>query len=107
MSARRRETWSIVFVVALVICFAAVLLWIAGGNVSLALAALAITCGPWLLLAWVWGCWMVRHDKRSWQCKACGYDLRGIAGDVCPECGHARVTTVTLIDRELSNDRGN
>lgn len=28
-----------------------------------------------------------RRSKREGWCKACGYSLRGIQGDVCPECG--------------------
>lgn len=32
-----------------------------------------------------------RRDRRPqpWQCRACRYDLRGIDGGVCPECGSA------------------
>jgi len=26
---------------------------------------------------------------KSGVCKECGYDLKGLAGDVCPECGGA------------------
>lgn len=28
-----------------------------------------------------------RHDEEDALCGACGYDLRGTAGDACPECG--------------------
>ena len=43
---------------------------------------------PLLLLAaptaWLW-----RIDRRAkpWQCATCRYDLRGLDGGVCPECG--------------------
>ena len=44
---------------------------------------------PLLLIAaptaWLW-----RTDQRAkpWQCPKCRYDLRGLDGGVCPECGH-------------------
>ena len=47
----------------------------------------------WLLLvliaaptAWLW-----YTDRRAkpWQCAKCRYDLRGLDGVVCPECGNA------------------
>ena len=49
---------------------------------------------PLLLIAaptaWLW-----RIDRRAkpWQCANCRYDLRGIEGGVCPECGagHGKV----------------
>ena len=49
---------------------------------------------PWLLFASP--TWIVhrRHKgaRRSASgCPKCGYDLRGSAGDVCPECGTAKV----------------
>lgn len=31
----------------------------------------------------------------EWQCRQCGYDLRGIDGSVCPECGRQRSPTHT------------
>ena len=43
---------------------------------------------PLLLIAaptaWLW-----RTDRRAkpWQCPKCRYDLRGLDGGVCPECG--------------------
>lgn len=43
----------------------------------------AVLCS---MLMW----WGVRARRRVWPahvCRGCGYDLRGIPGDVCPECG--------------------
>ncbi|MEX2215474.1 MAG: hypothetical protein WD768_15175 [Phycisphaeraceae bacterium] len=38
----------------------------------------------------------VRHKRvRQGRCGACGYDLRGTAGDTCAECGSARSTRKT------------
>lgn len=28
-----------------------------------------------------------RRRVRTWRCVQCGYDLRGLSGEVCPECG--------------------
>jgi len=39
--------------------------------------------------------WAVRARMRRLSgshCAGCGYDLAGIEGPVCPECGRARVT---------------
>ena len=33
-----------------------------------------------------------RRVHAAWLCPKCGYDLRGISGRVCPECGGAAVT---------------
>jgi len=33
---------------------------------------------PWFLLT---------RYRAKWMCQACGYDLRGLAGRPCPECG--------------------
>ncbi len=34
------------------------------------------------------GYWVVLVRRRpAWACQRCGYDLRGIKGEECPECG--------------------
>jgi hypothetical protein len=61
-----------------------------------------VVAGPhWVLLplgAWPVAGWAVRRGRwwrwrRRGQCLACGYDLRGIEGGRCPECGEERPTT--------------
>ncbi|MGH7131887.1 MAG: hypothetical protein ACREJO_08090 [Phycisphaerales bacterium] len=39
-----------------------------------------------LTLLWIW-----RRSPRHGHCGKCGYDLTGLTGDVCPECGGVRV----------------
>lgn len=43
---------------------------------------LALLAGPTLTRRWRW--------KRRGACLGCGYDLRGVQGGVCPECGVLR-----------------
>lgn len=34
---------------------------------------------------------MVKYpNPKRWECRGCGYDLRGLSGGVCPECGRER-----------------
>ncbi len=43
---------------------------------------IALACLTW---------WLTRVPREPHQCPACGYDLRGLAGDAaCPECGAAK-----------------
>jgi hypothetical protein len=35
---------------------------------------------------------VVGRRRRGGRCLACGYDLRGISGDACPECGREQRT---------------
>ena len=47
-----------------------------------------------LLLFAVPTVWLWRTDRaKPWQCAKCRYDLRGLAGGVCPECGEATKET--------------
>ena len=32
--------------------------------------------------------WYTDRRAKPWQCPKCRYDLRGLDGGVCPECGH-------------------
>ena len=32
--------------------------------------------------------WRTDRRAKPWQCPKCRYDLRGLDGGVCPECGH-------------------
>ena len=32
--------------------------------------------------------WQTDRRAKPWQCPKCRYDLRGLDGGVCPECGH-------------------
>ena len=34
--------------------------------------------------AWLW---YIDNRAKPWQCPKCRYDLRGLDGGVCPECG--------------------
>ena len=45
-----------------------------------------------LLTLGLWGWRSIRGTNRRLQgaCVKCGYDLRGVTGGVCPECGTAR-----------------
>lgn len=36
---------------------------------------------------WTWGLRARLCARQSHQCEACGYDLRGLASPICPECG--------------------
>jgi hypothetical protein len=50
-------------------------------------------CGfPVLAVAALWCAWYFGRTpvKVAWRCEDCGYDLRGCADGVCPECGKGR-----------------
>jgi hypothetical protein len=34
---------------------------------------------------------MLVRSRPAWQCRGCGYDLRGVKGEACPECGRGAV----------------
>ena len=34
--------------------------------------------------------WYIDWRAKPWQCAKCRYDLRGLEGGVCPECGSER-----------------
>jgi ribosomal protein S27AE len=50
--------------------------------------------GAWAVPLWMPGValglgWAVlaKARREDWECGRCGYDVRGLAGGVCPECG--------------------
>ena len=44
---------------------------------------------PLFLIAASTACvWYTDRRAKPWQCAKCRYDLRGLDGGVCPECGH-------------------
>ena len=45
--------------------------------------------------------WYTDRRAKPWQCAKCRYDLRGIEGGVCPECGVG-----IGAENELENERG-
>lgn len=52
--------------------------------------SLAYTIGVNLVMCSMLAWWGVKARRRMWpeyMCQGCGYDLRGILADVCPECG--------------------
>lgn len=62
-----------------------------GWNVPLAMWA---SVGVPLFSA---GWWFLRRRHAPGCCRACGYDLRGLTGRPCPECGHTPAGTMRAI----------
>jgi len=46
-----------------------------------------VYAGVWSLTLWTPGAIRAWRRVRRGRCGACGYDVKGIAGGVCPECG--------------------
>lgn len=52
--------------------------------------SMLVAAGTNLVLAAIAFGWAIAARRRAWPahvCRGCGYDLRGIRADVCPECG--------------------
>jgi hypothetical protein len=56
---------------------------------DLAFVAAAVGLAALLYLA-VLGSAARRGEANAWKCGKCGYDLRGLKDERCPECGTAR-----------------
>jgi hypothetical protein len=55
--------------------------------IALALLILAVALFPFRQLARLIAAPFTRRKPDPWLCESCGYDLRGLAAPVCPECG--------------------
>ena len=64
------------------------------------LFAALLVCPVWGVLSLLFLRQRVIRDRRAKnnQCLDCGYELRGILDDSCPECGHVITTTGTDAD---------
>lgn len=76
-----------------------------GPATAMALRVVYVPLWPWLVLsaAAAGGLWW-KAGKRiaPGHCRECGYDLRGLSGEKCPECGAGRASAVTRALRTLS-----
>ncbi len=62
--------------------------WAVRVPLWIVLALLGAPCG------WMW----LKHLKRTTGgCAHCGYDLRGLTGNTCPECGHTSQSVKGII----------
>jgi hypothetical protein len=43
-----------------------------------------LTCGCALFVRWI----PIPRRREAFRCSGCGYDLRGLPGPLCPECGN-------------------
>ncbi len=61
-----------------------------GGNVLIVLTTMYVPLWPWAVVSAIgagmlW--WRLPRVFRTGCCQTCGYDLRGLRGGRCPECG--------------------
>lgn len=73
--------------------------WIVNGI------ALSLSWALWhvalLVPLYVWAIRERRRGRPAWMCAGCGYDLRGLHGHTCPECGHVRPNGLVVSVRRL------
>ena len=54
-----------------------------GFDICIPLWIIVTPCGAISGVLWL----RKARSRPAWQCSKCGYDLRGISTDICPECG--------------------
>lgn len=100
----KRVNWTVTFAVCLVLLLRLDSWWIAGTTAAL------VSCG----LLWAqhsfWLRPMLRRNLRQQLtdrgvaiCLHCGYDLRGLTSDYCPECGGNRNSVSTTNTGDSAN----
>lgn len=75
------------------------------GNLTTLLLKLPIWLGAGALFGFIMK-WILgrRHNFKPGHCRACGYDLRGLPDNVCPECGF-RFDSADLRRPDATDDR--
>ena len=69
------------------------------------------TAFPFVVAVVAWYGWDRPTELRAARrekglCSRCGYDLRGNVSGVCPECGTARRTAATMLERPVNRGFG-
>lgn len=76
----------------------------AGGATRVTLDALYVPLWPWVagpgLIAGLL-LWRLPRRHGAGMCAACGYDVRGIRGEKCPECGRAIESALRRMMRRI------
>jgi hypothetical protein len=78
------------------------------GSTLVVLSNVFIPLWPWAVLtlagaAGLW--WRLPKTVGEGCCARCGYDLRGIRGDKCPECGRGFASMIRLLLRARTESR--
>jgi hypothetical protein len=63
------------------------------GQVQLPMVPIAALLALWPAARLMWRWW--HPTRKAWECRACGYDLRGSGAPACPECGATRPALAT------------
>ena len=88
-----------------------------GLVVVLVLVVAGVNGGVWVLIPLLGGVlipvgmfvafWLAnRPPPPPWICEGCGYDLRGLTGIECPECGQIRPAQLSALSTNPPRDPG-